>query len=222
MGHVPDQRPARTWDKYYPAHNEARRRARQAERRREAVGVLRLAEATAGYAAGQVGNGLAPDEARLAVVEAAAELELAASALRRLARLDGQERRVLAVQLAALGWPRVRIAAACGVSPRVVWDYLRVPGGSLLAQVLGAQRGQPPEVGLEQPLALGGCGGRGEPARGLLGPDVAQSIVEGVLLVAEAREVPLMAGVGGGIIGHSQGSVLVRPRSTARQRRRGR
>ena len=103
---------------------ERKRRARQAGRRRQAVDELRLAEATAGYAAGQVGNGLTPEQARRAVVEAAAELELAAAALRRLARLELAERRALAVELAALGVPTKRIAATVGVSERCARYYV--------------------------------------------------------------------------------------------------
>ena len=50
-----------------------------------------------------------------------------AEALRRLTRLGPAERRVLAVQLARLGWTRRAIAARLGVSERAVFGYLR-PG----------------------------------------------------------------------------------------------
>ena len=48
--------------------------------------MLTITEAIAAYAAGRVGNGLGPEQARQAVADAAAELEAAAAALRRLAR----------------------------------------------------------------------------------------------------------------------------------------
>ena len=100
-------------------------RAREAARRRETVGVLRLAESLAGYAAGQIGNGLAPGQAREAVIEAAGELELAAAALRRLARLGPAERRGRARVLHAMGMTRTEIARRLGVSDRAVWYYIR-------------------------------------------------------------------------------------------------
>ena len=87
--------------------------------------MLRLAESLAGYAAGQVANGLAPGQAREAVIEAAAELELAAAALRRLARLGPAERRGRARVLHAQGMTRTEIARRLGVSDRAVWYYIR-------------------------------------------------------------------------------------------------
>ena len=54
--------------------------------RRRAVDTLRVAEGIAGYAARSLGNGLEPGAARRAALEAAADLERAAAALRRLAR----------------------------------------------------------------------------------------------------------------------------------------
>jgi hypothetical protein len=60
--------------------------ARQAVRR-QAVTMLRVAEATAGYAAARLSNGLGPAEARRAAVEAAVELVAVAGELRRLERL---------------------------------------------------------------------------------------------------------------------------------------
>jgi hypothetical protein len=104
--------------------------AREAARRR-AVDVLRLAAAIAEYGAGQVGNGLGPDQARRAVVDAAAELEAAAAALRRLARLDRLDpagRRRLAAELAADGISQRQIAARLGVTKKVIWDDLRRAG----------------------------------------------------------------------------------------------
>ena len=105
--------------------------AREAARRR-AVDVLRVAEAVARYGAEAVGNGLGPEEARRAVVEAAAELEMIAGNLRRLARtaprLDPAGRRALAVDLAADGISQRQIAARLGVTKKVVWDDLRRAG----------------------------------------------------------------------------------------------
>ena len=96
--------------------------------RREAVDTLTIAAAVAAYAAGQIGNGLGPEEARRAAVEAAAELEAVAGTLRRLARLDRLDpagRRRLVADLAASGMSQRRIAAAVGVSKRTVFDDLR-------------------------------------------------------------------------------------------------
>ena len=56
--------------------------------RARVVDLLRIAEGIAGYAAREVGNGLGPDEARRAALEAAGDLEAAAASLRRLARPD--------------------------------------------------------------------------------------------------------------------------------------
>jgi hypothetical protein len=60
--------------------------ARQAARRR-AMTMLRVAEATAGDAARALSNGLGPEQARAAALEAAAELTAIAGNLRRLERL---------------------------------------------------------------------------------------------------------------------------------------
>jgi hypothetical protein len=60
-------------------------RARRAAERREAVALLRLVAQMTAYAAEQVGNGLAPADARLAVAELAGELSAAAVRLRRIA-----------------------------------------------------------------------------------------------------------------------------------------
>ncbi len=94
--------------------------------RARVVDLLRIAEGIAGYAAREVGNGLGPDEARRAALEAAAELELAASRLRRLARPDDSaQRRAVAVELAAAGWPREAIAERLGVTGETARRYLR-------------------------------------------------------------------------------------------------
>lgn len=99
--------------------------ARAAVRRRDAVTMLRVAEAACGTAAGQLGDGLGPVQARRVAVETAAELSTVAAALRRLAALRPAERRALAVRLSSLGMSRREVAAWVGVSERTVWDYLR-------------------------------------------------------------------------------------------------
>lgn len=114
------------------AEVRARRKAlaRAVERRRRAERELRLAGSLCIYCADQLGNGLSAEDARLATVEAAAELAEAAAVLRRLARLDPAGRRALAVQLAGAGMGQTEIAVRLGVSQRTVWGYLgrRVPG----------------------------------------------------------------------------------------------
>jgi Homeodomain-like domain len=109
------------------AEQAVRRRAlaRAAGQRRDAVAVLRLAEATAGYAAGQVGNGLGPEQARQAALDAAGELADMAATLRRLARPGPGDRRALAVELAADGLSQREIADRLGLSLRAVWGYLQ-------------------------------------------------------------------------------------------------
>ena len=57
--------------------------ARQAARRREAVNMLRIAECTCRYAAGQLGDGIGPGEARATALFVAGELTAVARALRR-------------------------------------------------------------------------------------------------------------------------------------------
>jgi len=104
----------------------ARRKAlaREAERRRRAVTMLQISEATCRYAASALANGTGPDEARQTALFVAGELEQVAAGLRRLTRLPGPERRVLAVQLHGFGWTTKRIAAQLGVTPRCVRYYL--------------------------------------------------------------------------------------------------
>ena len=99
----------------------------EAGRRRQAVATLRLAEAVARYAASRVADGIGPEEARLAVWDAAGELDELAVLLRRLAGARAPGRRVAAVELASAGMPRQEIAVRLGVSPRSVRGYLR-PG----------------------------------------------------------------------------------------------
>ena len=77
----------RRQNRVVPEPAERKALARAAARRREAEGVLRITEATARYGASQMANGLGPADARAVAVEVAAELAMAAEALRRLARL---------------------------------------------------------------------------------------------------------------------------------------
>ena len=91
--------------------------------------MLRITEATARYGASQMANGLGPAEARAVAVEVAAELAMAAEALRRLARLGPGQRRMLAAAWSAAGVPRREIAVRLGVSERAVWSYLRPGSG---------------------------------------------------------------------------------------------
>ncbi len=106
--------------------------------RARVVDLLRIAEGIAGYAARSLGNGLEPEEARRAALEAAAELEAAAASLRRLARParpdpvadparrdEAARRRAAALELAAAGWPSRAIAERVGVSPETVRRYVR-------------------------------------------------------------------------------------------------
>jgi hypothetical protein len=76
---------------------------READRRRQAAEVLRIVASLAAYAARQAGNGAPPEQARLAVVEAAAELDQAATRLRGLVRLRLDERQRLARLLTSQG-----------------------------------------------------------------------------------------------------------------------
>jgi hypothetical protein len=111
------------------AERERKRRAYEAGRRREAVTMLRVAEAMCGYAASQLADGLGPEEARAAAIEAAGELAALAAQLRRLTRLRPADRRVLAAQLTALGLSRREVAGRLGVTDRAVRGYLGRAGG---------------------------------------------------------------------------------------------
>jgi DNA-binding NarL/FixJ family response regulator len=91
------------------------------------VGLLRIAECGVRYAISELSNGSGPAEARAVAVEMAGELVMIAEALRRLTRLEPADRRVLAVQLVALGMSQREVADRLGVSTRTVWGYLR-PG----------------------------------------------------------------------------------------------
>ncbi len=95
--------------------------------RRQAVAVLRFGESMCAYAAGQLADGLSPEQARQAALDAAAELAGLAGALRRLTRLDldRAQRRALAVELAASGMSQRQIAEQLGVSKKTIWADLR-------------------------------------------------------------------------------------------------
>jgi DNA-binding NarL/FixJ family response regulator len=100
------------------------RRTRAAASRREAVNALRLGSDLCNYAAGQLANGLTPEQARDTALETAAELNALATALRRLTRPAGApDRRAQAVQLANLGLTNRQIAVRLGVSTRAVSSY---------------------------------------------------------------------------------------------------
>jgi hypothetical protein len=108
-----------------PEHaRERKTAAREAARRREAVTVLAVAEATIGYARRQLGNGLSPPEARQCALETAAELASVADQLRRLTRLRPADRRALAAGLANFGLTTRQIARQLGVSDRAVRNYV--------------------------------------------------------------------------------------------------
>lgn len=99
--------------------------------RARVVDLLRIAEGIAGYAARSLGNGLEPEAARRAALEAAGDLEAAAASLRRLARPTpapdpgAARRRAAALELAAAGWPPQAIAERFGVTPATARRWLR-------------------------------------------------------------------------------------------------
>ena len=99
-------------------------RARATARRR-AADVLRLAAGCAGYAAGQVGDGLGPAEADAAVRQAAEALAAVVLELRVLAPLEPGEVREAVAEMAGLGIPRAEISRRLGLSQKAVRVYLR-------------------------------------------------------------------------------------------------
>jgi hypothetical protein len=109
-----------------PDTTRTERRAweREAGRRREAADALRIGAGMCEYAAGQLADGLAPEQARRAALEAAGELEDLAAALRRLTRLRAADRRTLAGHLAALGLSTREIARQIGVSDKAARYYV--------------------------------------------------------------------------------------------------
>jgi DNA-directed RNA polymerase specialized sigma24 family protein len=106
----------------------ARRAARQAARRREALVLLRIAECTCRYGASQLANGASPDEARDTALFVAGELAGMAEALRRAVRPSRAERQGQAVELVTLEGLSARQAAArLGVTERTIWRDLGHP-----------------------------------------------------------------------------------------------
>ena len=87
--------------------------------------MLRLAALAAGYAAGQVSDGLGPAEAQCAVRQAAETLAEVVVELRRLAPLEPGERRAAAAEMAGLGIPRREISSRLGITESTVRKYLR-------------------------------------------------------------------------------------------------
>ena len=86
--------------------------------------MLVVAQSTVGYAITQLSDGLAPQAAREAAIEAAAELEAVAAALRRLTRMGPSDRRRLAGLFVGSGMTRREAALRLGVSERTVRYYL--------------------------------------------------------------------------------------------------
>jgi uncharacterized protein YjcR len=99
---------------------EGQHRLNEAARRRQAADLLRTIAFVSSYASAQLRDGLSPEQARRATVEAAGELAAAAKALRHLARLRMAERYKLALTLAGQGMPTAEIAARLGCAPRTV------------------------------------------------------------------------------------------------------
>lgn len=105
--------------------NAARRAAARESRRAEAAALLRLTAATCQYGAAQLSDGLTPEQAQSAALEAAEELENVAASLRRLTRLGEAQRRALAVELASLGLSTQQIGRQLGLSDKTVRYYAR-------------------------------------------------------------------------------------------------
>lgn len=116
--------PALSADAPAPKPADRKALARQRARRREAVGVLVVAQSTVGYAITQLSDGLTPQEAREAAIEAASELEAVAAALRRLTRMGPGDRRRLALLMIAGGMTRREAGVRLGVSERTIRYYL--------------------------------------------------------------------------------------------------
>jgi DNA-binding NarL/FixJ family response regulator len=109
-----------------PATRAGRRAAgREAGRRREAADLLRIGAGMCQYGAAQLSDGLAPEQARQAALEAAGELQDLAEQLRRLTRLRPADRRALAAELAASGLTTQQIARQLGVCDRAVRNYVQ-------------------------------------------------------------------------------------------------
>lgn len=87
--------------------------------------MLRLAAVAAGYAAGQVSDGLGPVEAQVAVRQAAQTLIEVVLELRELVPVEPGEVRAAAAEMAGLGIPRREIARRLGITESTARKYLR-------------------------------------------------------------------------------------------------
>jgi DNA-directed RNA polymerase specialized sigma24 family protein len=103
------------------------RRYAASRRRAEAANLLRLVASMASYASAQVSDGLSPEPAREVVAEMAGELAAASASLRRLARLDPEDRQRLARLMAGNGVPVVEVARRLGCAERTVHRWLGRP-----------------------------------------------------------------------------------------------
>ena len=138
--------------------------------RARVVDLLRIAEGVAGYAARSLGNGLEPGAARRAALEAAGDLEAAASALRRLARPTrgaGYRGAAGAGRRAGRGGlPAAQVAVRVGVHPSTVRKWRRRAAGLPRSVTRGG-------AGILGPVNVSGPGGAGNTViRGLteIGP----------------------------------------------------
>jgi DNA-directed RNA polymerase specialized sigma24 family protein len=82
-----------------------------------------VAGGTIGYAVAQLSDGLSPEQAREAAVEAAVELEAVAAALRRLTRMGPADRRRLARLMVGSGMTQREVAVRLGVAERTVRSW---------------------------------------------------------------------------------------------------
>ena len=102
----------------------------QAAHRQQAIRALRFIESGAGYAAGQLANGLTPEQAQEAVLEMAAELSRSAEHLGGLAggsRLPDVDRRGAGDVAVRAGGAAAGDRRSLGVPVGVVKNYLRQP-----------------------------------------------------------------------------------------------
>jgi DNA-directed RNA polymerase specialized sigma24 family protein len=112
-----------------PQTPERRRELLRARRRRELVVELRVAEATVGYAARVLGNGVSPVEAAETALEVSAQLDQLARVLRKSVRLPPGRRRLLVGRLIGLGYTQEATAARAGVSVKTVQRDLALRAG---------------------------------------------------------------------------------------------
>lgn len=86
---------------------------------------MQITEATARYAAGQLGNGASPAEAAAIARFTAGELVSVAVALARLGWVDPAERREAARRMVAAGMSRAEVAGVLGTSESMVGKWVR-------------------------------------------------------------------------------------------------